>query len=157
SGSGGTVMADLLRSSGDGDARNQLHGAVGVGFLPSVDVRLDDAPSWATPASQKLCYSAMRKNGVTMDSANARAQALVACDVVWMLEATLEAAGKVLNQDTFLQGLAQIGPQDAEPTSGMGLAVSATRRDGNATAAYVKFFDQCVCFRYTSGRFPVPN
>ncbi|MGH2806760.1 MAG: hypothetical protein ACRDKT_05735 [Actinomycetota bacterium] len=156
-GSGGTTMADLLRSGGDEDARAQLHGAVAVGWFPTIDVRSDDLPAWATPASQEECYKIMRKGGVNMDSANARAQALSVCDSHWTMKATLEAAGKVLNQDTFIRGLDAIDATKLDPTSGMELAFSATRHDGNAQAAFLRFFDKCVCFRYTSDRFQVPD
>lgn len=158
SASGNTALADILRTGGnDQEARNQLHGALAVGFSPTLDARAEDQPAWANTPSKKLCYQIMREGGITMDSANARGIAEGVCDELWTMEATIEAAGKVVNQDTWLAGLDSIGEDDVEPTSGLGLAVGANRHDGNAYAAHLKFYDDCVCFKYISDRFPVPD
>jgi hypothetical protein len=158
SASGNTALADLLRTGGnDQEARNQLHDAVSVGWNPTLDARPDDIPAWGNPASKSRCYAIMRKAGVEMDSANARGIAEGVCDTAFTMEAILEAAGKTLNQDTFLRGLSRVGPEDVQPTGGMGFAVSADRRDGLAYAARMKFYDDCICFKYISDRFAVPD
>lgn len=154
SASGNQAIADLL---GEREARNQFEDAVSVGFSPTIDVRPKDVPAWGNPPSKKRCYAAMRRNGVKMDSANARALAEGVCDSVWTIEATLEAAGRVINQDTFLLGLDRVSSEDVTPTHGMGLAISRARHDGLASAAYLKFYTKCVCFRYVSDRFQVPD
>ncbi|MGH2806761.1 MAG: hypothetical protein ACRDKT_05740 [Actinomycetota bacterium] len=156
--SGNTALADLLRSGGnDRDARNQLHGAVSVGWSPTLDARAEDIPAWGNPPAKKRCYAIMREAGVEMDSANARGIAEGICDTAFTMEATLEASGEVLNQDTFLAGLNKVGPDDVEPTSGMGFAIGAARHDGTAYAAHMRFYDKCICFRYISDRFAVPD
>lgn len=157
SGSGGTTLAGLLRSGGDNDARNQLHGSVGVGWVPTIDVGPDDTPGWADTQARKLCYSIMNKNGVSMTSANARAQAEGVCNTIWTMDGTLSATGSVINQDTYIAGLDRVGPNDVDLTWGTGFAISSTRHDGNKNAALMKFYDQCVCFRYTSAPFAVPD
>lgn len=155
SASGGTTLAGLLRASGDNDARNQLRGSVGVGWVPTIDVAPDDVPGWAQTKSRELCYSIMDKNGVAMTSANARAQAELVCNTLWTMDATISAAGNVINQGTFIAGLDRVG--DLDLTTGTGLALSSARHDGNRLAARMKFVDQCVCFRYTTGPFAVPD
>jgi hypothetical protein len=155
SASGNTALADLLAAGGAGDARQQLEDALSIGWLPSIDVRQDDAPSWANPPVKKVCYEQMRKGGVEMDSANARALADSVCDSVWTIQATLEAAGDVINQETWYRALAQAS--DTQLTGGMGFSISPTRRDGVETAIEAKFVDSCVCFRYVGNRFAIPN
>lgn len=158
SASGNTALADLLRTGGnDQDARNQLRRAVSVGFSPALDVRQDDIPAWAQPASQKLCYAIMRRAGVEMTSGNARGLAQGICDTAFTMEATLEAAGKVLNQDTYLAGLNKVGPEDVTPTHGMGFAIGPGRHDGLKYAAHLKFYDNCICFRYITDPFLIPD
>ena len=156
SASGLTALADLLASGGNtADAREQLHDSVAVGWVPTIDVRPADAPSWANPKSKAICYKQMREGGIEMDSANARGLAEGVCDSVWAIQATLEAAGPVLNQETWYQGLSKIGA--LQLTGGMGFRVSATRRDAIEYAIRAKFIDACTCFRYVGQRFRVPE
>jgi hypothetical protein len=99
----------------------------------------------------------MRRAGVTMDSANARGQAQIVCDTMWLIEATLNRAGPVLNQRTFLQGLQRLGEGYRPAGIGFGVSLTATRRDGLRTVANMRFFEECTCFRYVSGQYPVYN
>jgi len=156
SASGNTALADLLASGGNtGDARQQLEDAVSVGWVPTIDVRAADSPSWANPPTKKLCYQQMRAGGVEMDSANARGLAEGVCDAVWTIQATLKAAGPVINQESWYKALAKAS--DTPLTGGMGFRISPTRRDGIEMAAPLKFFSECTCFRFVGDRFAVPD
>jgi hypothetical protein len=159
SGSGGTAIADLLAAGGEQDARNQLDDSVMVGWTPTIDVREEDKPAWAAPPSQKLCYKQMRKGGVSMDSANAKAQALGICDHVWTIQASLDAthaaANGVLNQETWYRALGRIG--SLQLTHGMGFQMSPSNRDGLELAIEAKFINRCTCFRYVGKRFQIPE
>ncbi len=157
SGSGGTALADLLSSGGAQEAREQLRDAVAVGWVPTLDVRAEDVPKWAQSPAKKICYRQMREGGVEMDSANARGLAEGVCDAAWTIQATLEAAGSIINQDTWYRGLATPRADNITLTGGMGYSVSPTRRDAIEYAALAKFVSNCVCFRYVTDRFRVPE
>ena len=159
SASGGTAVADLVGAGNKEDARQQFDDALLVGWYPTLDVRPDDTPKWANPPSKKLCYEQMRKGGVEMDSANARALAEGVCNQVWTMVATLDAAhklgGGVVNQQTWYQGLARVGSLPL--THGMGFKVSPTNRDALEVYLQAKFYKECTCFRYVSDRFQIPE
>jgi hypothetical protein len=159
SGSGGTAVAALLAPGGEQEARNQLEDSVMVGWTPTIDVRPEDMPSWASPSSQKLCYKQMRKGGVKMDSQNAKAQALGICDHVWSIQASLDAThaayNGVLNQETWYRAIGRIG--SLQLTHGMGFQVSPSNRDGLELATEAKFINSCTCFKYVGKRFQVPE
>ena len=158
SGSGGTALANLLKSGGDQEARQQLEDAVAVGWVPSLELRQEDIPSWAQSTASKVCYKQMREGGVEMNDSNARSLALAVCDAIWTIQATLDAIpGNVINQQTWYQGLARLNAMNVQLTGGMGFNITQTRRDGIEYAAQVKFFADCVCFKYTSGRFEIPD
>lgn len=156
--SGGTALADLLASGSQQDARNQLEGAVMVGWFPTLDVRAEDAPAWANPRSKKICYKQMREGGVEMDSANARALAEGVYDNVWTVQATLDTTQKAagaLNQRTWYQSLGKVGALAL--TGGVGFQISPNNRDAIELAIRAKFVSKCTCFRYMGERFRVPE
>jgi hypothetical protein len=156
SAAGNTALADLLASGGNtGDAREQLHDAVSIGWLPSIDVHADDYPSWAHTSAEKVCYQQMREGGVEMTSGNARALAAGVCDAAWTIQATLKNAGPVINQETWYRALAK--SSDTPLTGPMGFTISPAKRAGLEMAAPLKFFDPCVCFRYVGDRFAIPS
>ena len=152
--SGNTGLAGLLQDTG---SEEQLRGAMSIGWVPSLDVLPEDLPEWVKPPREEECYRVMRRAGVTMDSANARGQAQIVCDTMWLIEATLNRAGPVLNQRTFLQGLQRLGEGYRPAGIGFGVSLTATRRDGLRTVANMRFFEECTCFRYVSGQYPVYN
>ena len=154
--SGNTAVADLLSSGSAQDARDQLKDALSIGWLPSIDTRPDFTPAWAETNAKEICYKQMREGGVEMDSGNARALAESVCDSVWTIKATLDAAGPVINQQTWYRGLAKVGSLNLTG-GGTGFRVSPERRDALEYAARMKFFSDCVCFKYVSDRFRVPE
>ena len=148
----------LMTVAGDGskeDFKEQLKDAVAIGWVPTIDVNAGDAPSWTRTNAKKVCYQIMREGGIKLDSANAKGLAEGVCDNAWTIQSTLEAAGPVINQETWYKGLAKASGTPL--TGGMGFRISSTRRDGIETAAQLKFFSDCVCFKYTSSRFAVPE
>ena len=151
--SGNTAIADLLKQS---SAEHQFHNAISVGWGPTLDVHTEDLPAWAkTPLKQK-CYETMKKGGINMSDANSHALAELVCDNVWAFDAIASAAGEVINQDTWLQGLSKAA-SNFQPTSGVGFRVDSGNHDGTAHYAWMKFYDKCTCFRYTSGLYSVPS
>ncbi len=159
SSSGGTAIADIVGAGDKQDARNQLKDALMVGWFPTIDVRPEHTPKFANPPSKKLCYQQMRKGGVEMDSANARALAEGVCNQVWTIVAELDAAqevgGGVLNQQTWYQGLGRVGSLPL--THGMGFKTSPSNRDALEVYLRAKYYGGCNCFRYVSDRLQIPE
>ena len=151
--SGNTAIADLLKQS---SAEHQFHNAVSIGWGPTLDVHPEDTPSWAKTPQREKCYQIMKKAGINMSDANSHGLAELVCMSIWSFDAIASAAGSVLNQDTWLQGLGKAA-NTFQLTSGTGFRVDSSNHDGNAHYAYMKFFDNCTCFKYTSGLIPVPS
>jgi hypothetical protein len=151
--SGNTGIADLLKQS---SADHQFHNAISVGWGPTLDVHPEDLPAWGKTAQKEKCYSIMKKGGINMTDANSHALAEGVCDSVWSFQALAESAGSVINQDTWLQGLGKAA-SIFQPTSGVGFRVDSGNHDGNARYAWMKFFDKCTCFKYTSDLFSTPS
>lgn len=159
SGSGNTAIANVFRgSSGAEDARRQLENAVAIGWVPTIDVNAEDIPSWAQSPARKVCFRQMREGGVEMEDSNARALAQAVCDAAWTIQASLDAiSGDVINQETWYEGLARMEAQNVVLTGGSGFKITPSRRDGVEYAARLRFRSGCVCFKYVSDRFRVPQ
>jgi hypothetical protein len=97
----------------------------------------------------------MRKGGVEMDSGNARGLAEGVCDAAWTIQATLEAAGPVINQETWYRALPKA--DGIELTGAMGFLISSQRRDGLEMAIRAKFHTNCACYKYVGDRFQMPG
>ena len=157
--SGNTTMANALKGLASEDtARRQLEDAVSIGFMPTVDANAEDIPSWGQSTARDICYKQMREGGVEMADSNAQALAGGVCDAAWTIQATLNAIpGEVINQQTWYEALGRVRQMNVELTGGTALNVSPTRRDALELAARMKYVDGCVCFRYVSGPFQIPE
>lgn len=156
SASGNTALTTITgRPREREEAAEQLKDALSVGWLPTLDVRAEDVPAWGNPKEKEICYEQMREGGVAMESANAKALAELVCNSVWTIKSTIEAAGPVINQETWYRAL---GRSSGLPlTLGMGFRISPSRRDAVELAARLKFYDDCICFKYVSERFRIPD
>ncbi len=149
--SGGTALADLLGE----DARGQLKGARGIGWVPVVDLRAEDN-DWVNQP-MKRCIALMKKAGVEMSSSNAQGIAITMCDQMWFLQAALEAGGRSISLDSLLVGVDRLGRSYASAVLPFGVAVSGSRHDGLGAVANISFFGECRCFRYTTKPYSIPN
>lgn len=134
--------------------RNQLDKARAVGWAPAADVSPNEEPANKT---RERCLAIMQKHNVAFSSSNARGQAIQECDALWFLIASLEASGsQVINQATFLQGVARLG-SGYGPGMTFATTVSSSRHDGSAGARNLSFDRECVCFHYTSPVYAVSD
>ena len=159
SGSGNTAIANAYKgTAGEQQARNQMEDAVSIGFSPTIDANAEDVPSWGKSPAKKVCYQQMRQGGVEMEDSNARALAEGVCDAAWTIQATLDAiSGDVINQETWYEGLARMEQMNVVLTGGRGFKITPTKRDGLEFAARMRFFEDCICFKYVSGPFDIPE
>ncbi|MDQ3963777.1 MAG: hypothetical protein M3277_07705, partial [Actinomycetota bacterium] len=160
SGSGGTALANAFSgTTGEQDARNQFEDAVMIGWWPTIDVRFEDIPSWGKSPRKKVCHKIMRQAGIEMPDANAEGLAENVCNNVWAIQATLDAIpGNVINQQTWYQSLARVSQMNLVLTNSPDpIRLSPSRRDPLENYARAKFYDDCICFKYVSGRLPIPD
>lgn len=149
--SGNTLLA--AQFSSQQDAKDQLHGAVSIGWASLSDVRPEDDPEAKNP-TRRLCLSIMAKGGIQMKDRNAEGQALEICDGLWAFKAEAEAAGTPLNQTTFLKGVAKVG-SSYTPGTVLGSTLTASIHDGSSEVANMRFYDDCTCFKYVTKPYSI--
>ncbi len=150
--SGNSGLAELL---GD-DARNQLHGARSIGWVPVADLTAEDDPWKKSNRTRRYCIELMRKNGVELTSRNSEHVALLMCGQLWGLEASIEAGGRTITPDSMVQGATEIESSFVSPLTFV-TGMTQQNHDGVQTIANMKFIDKCRCFRYISRPYPVGN
>lgn len=148
---GHQALVTLL--GGGSDAANQLRGALGVGWIPGLDVREQDDP-FANHPTKSLCLSIMRKGGVEMTGISGRQIAVSQCDALWSMASALEGA-KVLNQSSYLSSMDRLRGQYS-PGTVWSTLLSPTRHDGVSSVANLEFKDDCTCFKYVSKPYSLP-
>ncbi len=126
----------------------QLHGARGVGWLPTVDV---DAP--ALSAADMECLDLMHRAGKETPDQTAMRFALATCDVFrFFVEAYTRGHGTTAA--ALISGAESIGTAFV-PTGSFAARIGPGRHDGTAQARKLAFDDGCRCFRYVSAPFDV--
>ena len=125
--------------------KQQLHGAISVGWVPLVDVG-------SGPGSQQgpwlaRCMALMRRHGVQMASDLERAYAGAACDGFRFLKQTMERGGTRIDASSLVRGAESLGRAfDSSLTY-------TTRYDGQhhsgaAAVRFTAFDDDCGCYKY---------
>jgi ABC-type branched-subunit amino acid transport system substrate-binding protein len=124
----------------------QLHGAIGIGWVPGTDVPAQhDPPRW--PARQR-CFDLITGRGVAFPTRYGETIADTVCDQMSVLAASLTAGGAP-NKERFIAGLDSLGPFALAATFAGNFGPNA--HDGAGAVRDVAFEDGCRCFRYTSG------
>lgn len=149
----GTTAGQALVSLLGGDARSQLHGAVGISWDPPADVREVDDPMRRNPTRVE-CWSIMRKAGVDITSDTARIMSLSICDALWWLATALRGASAI-NQTTFLSNVNALHG-GYSPGMVWSTYTSPRQHDGVSSMANMRFVDGCTCFRYISRPYAMP-
>ena len=124
----------------------QLHNAVGIGWLPQIDVRDVDVPR---SAARDRCLKLMRSEGIQFPDKNAKGVALIYCDQAQFFKAAAEA-GDALTGQGFINGVESLGSRFA-PALTIGTRFSRNQHDGASVYRHVRFVDGCNCFKYSSG------
>jgi ABC-type branched-subunit amino acid transport system substrate-binding protein len=124
-------------------AKQQLAGALAVGWLPSVDVAAAQRPRPNAPAA--ICISMMQKAGQDISSDSARSSALNYCDRTFLLQAAADVAPS-FTPAGFMAGFTRLR---SSYESAVGFAQDfRTRRDGPSVLRLSAYRADCGCFTY---------
>jgi hypothetical protein len=129
--------------------QQELEGAQGVGWLPSLEETSTDWANTPLPPNGHLCFKIMKDAGQQQSGANAQAVQLAICDTFFFLKQTLDKVTGPLNRTTALAAINGIGTAFA-PSVTFGLDINANKHDGADLVRNMQFQDGCKCFRYTS-------
>ena len=135
--------------------KSQLNGAVGIGWLPNLDITPTENPDNGPYSSdaRRRCVALYKAKGVTYSNANAEAAALSNCNSLWFLRDVANRS-TVLNRDAFLAAVNKLGA--GYPSIGnFATRFDADHHDGVAAIRYWAYNSQCGCMRYTSGNITV--
>ena len=132
----------------------QLRGALGIGWLPQVDIPESAQGTKYDGPGRKRCLDIMARAQITFNSLNAKGAALVICDEFFSLDATVESLprGSAINVATFMFALERLGsfPIAGLPSGGWGPGRHYTITDAYPYA----FSEKCPCMTYGQ-RFPL--
>lgn len=135
---------------------SQLRGALGFGWVPLLDLRIEDNPVNGpySNSARRACIKLMAAHGVDVSSAIVQRQVVAKCDEIQLLKQGLEAGGAP-NRDALVLGAARLGSRFV---SGMTFQTryDARHHDGAAAARDFAFEQGCDCFRYSSREQPLP-
>jgi ABC-type branched-subunit amino acid transport system substrate-binding protein len=134
---------------------DQLNGAMGLGWAPSVDLPAAETGKYATSAT-KYCLKVMKdRTGQTYDSTNAAAIALGYCDMGFLLALGIDHAGPSITKDTVraaIEGVASSFVSAGSPESFFGPG-----RHDQVQRGYDMVWDTaCTCAKY-KGQHEIPS
>jgi ABC-type branched-subunit amino acid transport system substrate-binding protein len=147
--------SEALMEAGIVDARH-FNGAVGVGWIPAVDLRAVDYPenSPYSDEARRHCRAVMRSHGITPDSGNAEAIMLGGCASFYLIQAALKDATRV-TLGTFVAAVERLGVYHAAGSLGE-LFAPGRSHDGLNRAYHWRFVNDCSCFRYEGTLRTIP-
>jgi ABC-type branched-subunit amino acid transport system substrate-binding protein len=132
----------------------QLNGSVGLGWLPSLDLRSSAGQKYANSATRR-CFEVMRKRtGQRFSSTNAASLALSKCDSGWFLAAGLRAVGRDLTLDSAMAAIQRMGRRYESPII-PATYFSPSRHDAAELGFDMRWDTGCRCTRYV-GQHRVP-
>jgi hypothetical protein len=154
---GNTASAfEALLESGVVEQR-QMNGAVGYGWIPSLDLRRQDNPVNGpySNAANRSCMALMKANGITFDSGNAEGIAQNTCSVFSFLKAALDRTPSQITMATFVRAAEGLGSSFVK-AGGLGVLLGPGRHDGANKAYFWHHVPDCGCFRYYGPRRTIP-
>jgi ABC-type branched-subunit amino acid transport system substrate-binding protein len=126
--------------------KDQLHRAVGIGWVPTMDV--DTAQDPNNNPAQALCLRIMQQAGVSIPGRWAQSQTVKLCDGVFFLQAAL-ARAPTLTAAGLRQGVTALGSSYRSSFT-FGTQFGTGRWDGVAALRPEAFDDSCGCWRYVA-------
>ena len=135
-----------LHDAGAVDAQ-QFSGAVGLGWLPTLDLPAGQGDKYLTPATKECLDNNKKRTGQEFTSTNAASIALSICDSINGIAAAIAKAGPVLNFQTGIKGMEAIGGTlrtAAIPKVFLGPG----RHDGLELGFDLKWDTACTCAKY---------
>lgn len=130
--------------------REQLRGAAGIGWQPSLDIGAGTQPG-PVSANETTCLQVMKDSG-QQATGTTRAFQLYLCNSFFWLQAAANEAG--VGPDLVSRGRAALG-SSFPPASTFTSVSTPGRVDGAGSYRDLAYDDGCRCFQYTSGNRPV--
>lgn len=125
----------------------QLHGALGVGWLPQFDVPASERPE--SPGAAE-CMAMYKEHGEEPADDNNRAVMLSVCETIGFVKVALEAGLPDLTAQSYARGAESLG--EFVSFNSFANYLAPGRHDGAAYYRTVAYDAEsgCVCFHYTS-------
>lgn len=134
--------------------KKQLKGALGIGWLPGLDLPTSASGRYATAGSRR-CASVMAKAGFSFPDTNSRTIAYGACDQLYFIAAAINGAGRSVTLSNAQSAIDRLGSSFVPaniPTS----YFSSRQHDAVATVFDLAWDDACGCAKYTDGGHRAP-
>jgi hypothetical protein len=126
---------------------DQLNGAMGLGWFPSLDLPAAETTKYATAQTNRCLELIKKKTGQTFTSTNAASLALTKCDMGWFFELAGRSVGGALNLQSITSAIEAVG--DAyRPALTPSVRISAGRHDGIVQGYEITWDTGCTCAKY---------
>jgi hypothetical protein len=135
------------------EPNSQLHGAMGAGWAPFMDVNKANFDAAARAPGQR-CLDVLRKAGIVPGDNNATILALPSCDGPLFAAKALTQLVNASADTRLLDVVARLG-SSYRASGTYATSFTATKHDGASAYRDFAYFDACSCFRYTSGVRPL--
>ncbi len=137
-------------------SKQQLNGAVGLGWMPSIDLSADLGNKYRTPATT-YCLKVMKeRTGQTYTSTNAATLALGYCDSLYLIRDAINAIRGPITRTSFRLSVEAMGAHHVFATN-PGTYLGPSAHHAAINAGYDMVFDSgCPCVRYV-GAHTMPS
>lgn len=137
--------------------KKQMTGAVGFGWLPSVDLpsRYNPQNSPFSNANRRYCLNVLKASGITFDSGNAETVALNSCSDLYLLKAALDKTAAQISLRNLIGTIESLGTS-YQRAGGLGQTFRPGRHDPTDKAYHWRYFADCNCFHYEGALQTVP-
>src|SRR5204862_2627507 len=118
----------------------QLPGALGIGWLPNLDITPAENPDNGPYSNdaRRRCIALYKAHGVTFSDPNAEQVALGDCNSFWFFRDAVNAAGSTLSRAAFKAGIDKMG-SSFQSTSVFSTFFSPDHHDGVSSVRYWAF------------------
>ena len=132
-----------------------FNGAVGLGWLPLLDLPPGGGDKYLTSNTQVCIKMIEKRTGQQFTDANAASVAMAYCDQIDLIADAINKAGPVPNRDTVSAAIEAM--RGSFPAAGSyGLYFSPTQHDGIEYGYDLTFDEKCVCTKYVRGPYRIP-
>lgn len=136
----------------------QLRGSMGAGFQQMVDVDQQRSDPYPSGRAEIQCQQAVASSGT---QAKTRPEAFAGeylCDGAFLLQAAAQGLGSALSVPSWAAAAERLG-RSFQATYSLpgGTVFGPGLRAGGGSYRYLRFLDDCRCFRYTSKNRPIPQ
>lgn len=133
---------------------DQLNGAVGLGWFPSLDVPAAETKKYATAETRRCLQVMKERTGQSFDSTNAASLALTKCDMGYFFDQVATGAGPRLNLQQVVASIEAVGGS-YKPALVPASFVSSAQHDAITQGYDMRWNTACSCTRY-AGQHRIP-